>query len=42
MIRYIEQKNKHLYFRSGGGITALSNEEDEYHELLQKVYLPIF
>ena len=42
MIRYIEQKNKHLYFRSGGGITALSNEEDEYNELLQKVYLPIF
>ena len=42
MIRYIEQNNKHLYFRSGGGITALSNEEDEYHELLQKVYIPIF
>lgn len=43
MIRYIEQHNNgQAFFRSGGGITALSEASDEYHELLQKVYLPIF
>ena len=42
MIRYIEQKKGITYFRSGGGITALSNATDEYNELLQKIYLPIF
>lgn len=42
MIRYIEQKNGRTYFRSGGGITALSNETDEYAELLKKIYLPLF
>ena len=42
MIRYIEQKNGRTYFRSGGGITALSNETEEYAELLKKIYLPLF
>lgn len=41
MIRYIEQRKGQTFFRSGGGITALSEAHDEYHELLQKVYLPI-
>lgn len=40
LIRFIEQENDRLYFRSGGGITAMSNAEKEYHEMLQKVYLP--
>lgn len=40
LIRYIEQENGKLYFRSGGGITAMSNAEKEYREMLQKVYLP--
>lgn len=40
-IRYIEQQGKQLYFRSGGGITALSDAKQEYDELLKKVYLPI-
>ena len=42
MIRYIEQKNGRTYFRSGGGITALSKADEEYHELIRKVYLPVF
>lgn len=40
MIRYIEQKNNGLVYRSGGGITTMSNPEDEYQELLNKVYVP--
>ncbi len=40
-IRYIEKKDKEFFFRSGGGITAFSNVNDEYKELIQKVYVPI-
>ena len=40
-IRFIEQKNDKFYFRSGGGITIQSQLEDEYQELIAKVYLPI-
>lgn len=38
-IRYIEQGNDGMLFRSGGGITAQSNEEDEYLEMIQKIYV---
>ncbi|MEZ4888356.1 MAG: aminodeoxychorismate synthase component I [Chitinophagales bacterium] len=42
MIRFIEKdKNGQLYFKSGGGITSLSQAETEYHELIKKVYVPI-
>lgn len=41
MIRFVEQQNGQLYYRSGGGITAQSNIQKEYDELLKKVYLPI-
>lgn len=41
MIRFIEQSAKKLIYRSGGGITALSNVNDEYQELIDKVYVPI-
>lgn len=41
MIRFIENINGQLFFRSGGGITSLSRWEDEYNELIQKVYVPI-
>lgn len=41
MIRFIENKDGELWFRSGGGITCNSNWNDEYHELIQKVYVPI-
>ncbi|WP_313373575.1 aminodeoxychorismate synthase component I [Chishuiella sp.] len=42
MIRFIEQDNHQLLFKSGGGITAKSNAEAEYNELIQKVYVPIY
>ncbi len=40
LIRFIEQGNSKLYFRSGGGITINSKCESEYREAIQKVYLP--
>jgi len=40
-IRFLEQCGGRYYYRSGGGITHLSVEEEEYHELLAKIYLPI-
>jgi len=40
LIRFIEkQKNKYIY-KSGGGITIDSNCEDEYNEMIDKVYIP--
>ncbi|WP_159990593.1 aminodeoxychorismate synthase component I [Pelistega ratti] len=39
-IRFIEQRDHQFYFRSGGGITAQSDVEEEYKELIQKVYIP--
>ena len=41
MIRYVEKNKNKLIYRSGGGITALSKVEDEYQELIDKVYVPI-
>lgn len=41
MIRYIEKKNGQFFFKSGGGITAMSKMQEEYEELCDKVYLPI-
>jgi para-aminobenzoate synthetase component I len=41
MIRFVEQTPDGLVFKSGGGITASSDPVKEYHELIQKVYVPI-
>jgi len=41
LIRYIEQDGDQLTFKSGGGITFLSDCQTEYNELIQKVYVPI-
>ena len=41
MIRYIEQTPDGLMYKSGGGITALSSVDEEYQELIDKIYLPI-
>ena len=41
MIRYIEQNKDGLQFRSGGGITGHSQMENEYQEMIDKVYVPI-
>lgn len=40
MIRFIEAIDGRLYYKSGGGITALSDPEGEYRELIDKVYVP--
>lgn len=40
LIRFIEQEGNRMYFRSGGGITAYSKCEDEYQEVLNKIYFP--
>lgn len=41
-IRYIEQTQfGKLCFRSGGGITSQSLLEEEYNEILEKVYVPL-
>lgn len=42
MIRFIEQEEGRLYFKAGGGITAKSRWEDEYNEVIQKIYVPIY
>jgi len=42
MIRYIEEKNGQLVFKSGGGITTFSDAEKEYNEMIDKVYVPIY
>ncbi|HLN52314.1 MAG TPA: aminodeoxychorismate synthase component I [Lentimicrobium sp.] len=39
-IRFIENINGQFFYKSGGGITALSNPLDEYNELLAKIYVP--
>jgi para-aminobenzoate synthetase component I len=41
MIRFIENSGNNLYFKSGGGITYLSEMKKEFEELNQKVYVPI-
>ncbi|MDZ4058755.1 MAG: aminodeoxychorismate synthase component I [Bacteroidales bacterium] len=41
IIRYIERDaDGALWYRSGGGITVNSNCDDEYKEMMDKIYLP--
>ena len=41
MIRYIEKtEDGSLQYRSGGGITAMSDLDNEYQELIDKIYVP--
>ncbi|WP_434273921.1 aminodeoxychorismate synthase component I [Aliarcobacter cryaerophilus] len=40
LIRFIENINNELFYKSGGGITSDSIAKEEYEELLNKVYLP--
>ena len=42
MIRFIENTDEGLIFKSGGGITARSEVNYEYAELISKIYVPIF
>ncbi|MCK9312309.1 MAG: aminodeoxychorismate synthase component I [Bacteroidales bacterium] len=41
MIRFIEKTENGFVYKSGGGITAFSNLEDEYQEMLKKIYVPV-
>jgi para-aminobenzoate synthetase component 1 len=41
LIRYMEQNGDHYTFKSGGGITFMSDCQTEYNELIRKVYVPI-
>ncbi len=40
MIRFIESSSSGLIYKSGGGITIDSIAQDEYQEMIDKVYLP--
>jgi len=42
MIRFLEQQGDKLIFKSGGGITAQSDLQKEYEELIQKAYVPVY
>ena len=42
MIRFIDQENGQLFYKAGGGITAQSNNDDEYNEVIEKIYVPIY
>lgn len=41
LIRFIENQNGQLIYKSGGGITFMSRAETEYEEMLKKVYVPV-
>jgi len=41
MIRFIEERDGSLYYKSGGGITLDSDAKSEYEEMVDKVYLPL-
>ncbi|NCB19446.1 MAG: hypothetical protein EOM61_07495, partial [Bacteroidia bacterium] len=46
LIRFVEvvadgHGNESFYYRSGGGITINSNCEQEYREMLSKIYIPV-
>jgi len=41
LIRYIEKQGDRLLYRSGGGITFMSDVDAEYQELVDKIYVPI-
>jgi len=40
LIRFIENDNNKYYYKSGGGITIDSNCQNEYNEMIDKIYLP--
>ncbi|QZT38817.1 aminodeoxychorismate synthase component I [Halosquirtibacter xylanolyticus] len=42
MIRFIAQEEDRYFFHSGGGVTAMSDMEGEYDELIKKIYVPIY
>ena len=41
MIRFIDEEDGKLYFKAGGGVTAMSDCQREYDEVKEKVYVPV-
>lgn len=41
MIRFIEEQDNKLVFKSGGGITSFSKLDLEYQEVIDKIYVPL-
>jgi len=41
MIRAISKQNDKMWYHSGGGITHMSTLDEEYNELIDKIYVPI-
>lgn len=42
MIRFLEQTDDGLVYKSGGGITFRSDARNEYEEMVKKIYVPIY
>jgi len=42
MIRFIEKTDQGYAYRSGGGITTQSVVTSEYHEAIDKIYVPVY
>jgi para-aminobenzoate synthetase component 1 len=40
LIRYIGHRDGHYHYKTGGGITLLSDPQKEYQELAEKIYIP--
>lgn len=41
MIRYIEKTEDGFMYKSGGGITSQSKIDEEYQEVIDKIYIPL-
>lgn len=41
-IRFIENQQGELVYKSGGGITTMSDCKSEYQELIDKIYVPFY
>jgi para-aminobenzoate synthetase component 1 len=41
MIRFVENRHGQMFYHSGGGITVNSKCEQEYQEMIEKIYVPV-
>ena len=42
LIRFLENYNGQLIYKSGGGITFMSDAKKEYEEMIKKIYVPVY
>ena len=40
MIRFVQEEDGEMFYKSGGGITGDSDVNEEYQEMCEKIYLP--